>query len=171
MNTPIPSYLYRGQRQNTDTLEAQTIPPGDKHRFPEGTDKVVFATWSETEAKIYGLLSRTGKAFQIAPYIKEGVDLEDNESWESLENKVIWRVTCSEITREELLKSEQVYIYRFPSEGFEWDNEGHELWSKTTVENPEVKALTPKEILDEWEREGNVELKLSENNEGKRIFK
>lgn len=119
-----PKVLFRGAPEKTDILKPQSLLESEKHRFPSGVDKVVFATAYKEDALAYAIASRRDLGgFMLAPYWK-------NEEAQELGWKL--QLSCSE---NDLPKDETTFLYNLSPEGFNVTENGE--WYATKDIKPE----------------------------------
>ena len=138
--------LYKGSKLNMIPFQPQPIHPDDYHKFPKPIpDKAIFASESETKAKIFATFS-TIITFETST-------TSDNPNITiTLEGKI----------DTELLK-EKVYIYKFDSEqqGWEYIKESRE-WYNTKQQIPiEIEEYTRETLYKELR--GNPEILFKED--------
>jgi hypothetical protein len=141
--------LYRGAKEKTDVLEPQPLLESEKHRFPAGTESVVFATAYKEDALAYAIASRRDLGgFQLTPF------------WRNEETQEIgWKLqlNCSE---NDLPKDESTFLFSISSEGFRVTENGE--WYATSEVKPEsVEEIKIGDALKYFD-----EVTFSLNNEG-----
>ena len=92
-DTTKPSKVYRGSRYQVAQIVPQTIPPGDRKRYPEHLEKIVFASPFKTEAQIYALFSNRGSGgFSISGSVKPEHSLSEKDNYEEMEDHIVWKI-------------------------------------------------------------------------------
>ncbi|MDY0097037.1 MAG: hypothetical protein RBS01_01660 [Candidatus Dojkabacteria bacterium] len=112
--------LYKGSKLNINPFQPQPIHPDDYHKFPKPIpEKAIFASESETKAKIFATFS-TIITFEIS----------------TTSNDPRITITLGDKIDEEVLK-DKVYIYKFDSEqqGWKYIEESRE-WYNTEQQIP-----------------------------------
>lgn len=141
--------LYRGSRSNVNALVPQPIPEGDKHRFPPEVDRVVFATDDKTDAEIYAVCSQRDMSGFLAGKDRDG-------KWH-----VKLPISAREFAR---MQTHHVFIYEINDEMGEFKRplEGDEWYAETIVYPERKERVLVRDIVNEWQREGKVELYFHE---------
>lgn len=144
-----PQVLYRGAKERTDLLKPQPLLESEKHRFPAGTESVVFATAYREDALAYAIASRRGLGgFALTPF------------WRNEETQEIgWKLQlfCSET---ELPKEETTFLYTIKPEGFSVTENG-EWYSTNDVKPNSVEEIKIGDALKYFD-----EVNFSLGNEG-----
>jgi len=136
--------LYKGSKLNVNPFQPQPVHPDDYYKFPEPIpDKAIFASESETEAKIFATFS-TIVSFEI--------------STTSDDPRIT--ITLGDKIESEILK-EKVYIHRFDSEQQGWRYiEKSREWYNTEGQIPtEIQEYTRETLYRELRENPEISFK------------
>lgn len=133
--------LYKGSKLDLNPFEPQLVHPDDYHKFPEPMPtKVIFASESETKAKIFAVFSR------IISF-----------STETSVDKPAITITIEDPIEAKSL-NERVYLYEFDTNTGDWKylKESGE-WYSTEPQIPiTVKEYTREELYSELRNNSEI---------------
>lgn len=135
-----PKVLYRGSKEKIDLLKPQPLLETEKHRFPEGTESVVFASQYKQEALAYSIASRNELGyFLVVPF------------WKNKEEKQIgWKLELG-CKSTDLPTENTTYLYEIDPKNFSLNSAG-EWYSTIEVQPNQRIELTTKEALREFDK-------------------